>query len=66
MISLDFRNNCVRLTYLYFGYIVQNPVGRIVNRFSKDQALVDELLPSTAQVRSLACVYEGALSCLGN
>lgn len=30
--------------------VVQNPVGRIVNRFSKDQSLVDEILPSTAQV----------------
>lgn len=35
----------------FFGYVMQNPVGRIVNRFSKDQALVDEVLPSTAQVR---------------
>ncbi|KAJ7297173.1 hypothetical protein O6H91_02G139200 [Diphasiastrum complanatum] len=27
----------------------QNPVGRILNRFSKDQSLVDELLPNSAQ-----------------
>ena len=30
---------------------VQNPVGRILNRFGKDQSLVDELLPNTAQVQ---------------
>lgn len=36
----------LRSPQLFFD---QNPVGRIVNRFSKDQALVDELLPSTAQ-----------------
>jgi hypothetical protein len=42
---------------LFICIFVQNPVGRIVNRFSKDQALVDELLPSTAQVHSLACMY---------
>lgn len=28
----------------------QNPQGRILNRFSKDQSLVDELLPMTAQI----------------
>ena len=30
---------------------MQNLTGRILNRFSKDQALVDETLPITAQVR---------------
>jgi hypothetical protein len=40
---------------------LQNPVGRIVNRFSKDQAMVDELLPSTAQVHVLS--KKKTLSC---
>ena len=31
---------------------MQNVTGRILNRFSKDQALVDEVLPITAQVRT--------------
>ncbi|KAG0612580.1 hypothetical protein M758_6G039100 [Ceratodon purpureus] len=39
----------------------QNPVGRIVNRFSKDQSMVDELLPSTAQT----CL-ESFVGCLGS
>ncbi|GAQ87187.1 ATP-binding cassette transporter subfamily C [Klebsormidium nitens] len=39
----------------------QNPVGRILNRFGKDQSLVDEFLPSTAQV-----TLELLCSCLGS
>ena len=31
---------------------MQNVTGRILNRFSKDQSLVDEVLPITAQVRT--------------
>ncbi|CAM6097228.1 unnamed protein product [Calypogeia fissa] len=36
----------LRSPQLFFD---QNPVGRIMNRFSKDQSMVDELLPFTAQ-----------------
>ncbi|CAM6097000.1 unnamed protein product [Calypogeia fissa] len=36
----------LRSPQLFFD---QNPVGRIMNRFSKDQALVDESLPTVAQ-----------------
>jgi hypothetical protein len=44
--------------YVFVIFIfVQKAVGRIVNRFSKDQGFVDELLPSIAQVCSLACIY---------
>lgn len=46
----EFVPSC-RLMIFWSLVVVQNPVGRIVNRFSKDQSLVDELLPSTAQVR---------------
>ncbi|XP_024398184.1 uncharacterized protein [Physcomitrium patens] len=48
----------LRSPQLFFD---QNPVGRIVNRFSKDQSLVDELLPSTAQT----CM-ENFTGCLGS
>ncbi|KAG0577462.1 hypothetical protein KC19_5G158000 [Ceratodon purpureus] len=48
----------LRSPQLFFD---QNPVGRIVNRFSKDQSLVDEILPSTAQT----CL-ENFTGCLGS
>lgn len=40
----------ISLLHIFVHVFVQNPVGRIVNRFSKDQSLVDEILPSTVQV----------------
>ncbi|CAI5974351.1 unnamed protein product [Closterium sp. NIES-64] len=36
----------LRSPLLFFD---QNPVGRVLNRFSKDQSLVDDLLPTTVQ-----------------
>ncbi|BBN10831.1 protein MpABCC10 [Marchantia polymorpha subsp. ruderalis] len=38
----------------------QNPVGRILNRFGKDQAMVDEILPNTAQ-----SMFENLVAVLG-
>ncbi|KAL2644293.1 hypothetical protein R1flu_011880 [Riccia fluitans] len=42
----EMAEKVLRSPQLFFD---QNPVGRILNRFSKDQAMVDELLPYTAQ-----------------
>jgi murein tripeptide amidase MpaA len=36
---------------------MQNLSGRILNRFSKDQALVDETLPVTAQVHARGSLF---------
>ena len=33
--------------YSSLGFYESNPVGRILNRFSKDQQVVDEALPTT-------------------
>ena len=38
--------------YTLIQFNMQNVTGRILNRFSKDQSLVDEVLPITAQVRT--------------
>ncbi|MCO5605568.1 hypothetical protein L7F22_059751 [Adiantum nelumboides] len=48
----------LRSPQLFFD---QNVSGRILNRFSKDQALVDETLPTTAQQ-----LFEFAVSSLGS
>ncbi|MCO5581607.1 hypothetical protein L7F22_035495 [Adiantum nelumboides] len=48
----------LRSPQLFFD---QNVAGRILNRFSKDQALVDETLPTTAQQ-----LFEFAVSSLGS
>ncbi|KAL2644290.1 hypothetical protein R1flu_011877 [Riccia fluitans] len=42
----EMAEKVLRSPQLFFD---QNPVGRILNKFSKDQAMVDELLPYTAQ-----------------
>lgn len=57
------HNNMLKgVLYSSLRFFEGNPVGRILNRFSKDQAIVDELLPMTffdafqSLVLSLGCV----------
>lgn len=42
-------------------FFEENPSGRILNRLSKDQAIVDELLPNSAQ-----SMLESLVGCLGS
>ena len=48
-------------------FFVHNPHGRILNRFAKDQGLVDELLPMTmAQFMSIAVLVVIILGIMGS